>query len=100
MNTRIVSISRQVGTSGEEVAQAVASLLGFQYIDYQVIQEAAVAAGVSTEAVSEAEHTPSLMTRILEGVARNPSMYRGRLVGTSSGRHEPGIHFDGLPCTP
>ena len=74
MNTRVISIARQVGTSGEEVAQAVAVRLGFRYIDYQVIQDAAAEAGVSTETVSEAEHTPSVMTRILEALARNPTM--------------------------
>lgn len=74
MNTRVISISRQVGTGGEEVARAVARLLDFHYIDYQVIQDAAKEAGVSTETVSEAEHTPSLMTRILEALARNPTM--------------------------
>lgn len=74
MNTRVVSISRQVGSAGEEVANAVAKSLGFRYIDYQVIQDAAREAGVSTETVSEAEHTPSLVTRLLEALARNPSM--------------------------
>ncbi|MCL4242758.1 MAG: cytidylate kinase family protein [Dehalococcoidia bacterium] len=74
MNTRVISISRQVGTAGEEVAQAVAKKLGLRFIDYQVIQRAAEEAGVSPETVSEAEHTPSLMTRILEALARNPSM--------------------------
>ncbi|MGI8926838.1 MAG: AAA family ATPase [Tepidiformaceae bacterium] len=74
MNTRVVTIARQVGTGGEDVAQAVAGRLGFRYIDYQVIQAAAQEAGVSPETVSEAEHTPSLMTRILEALARNPSM--------------------------
>lgn len=74
MNTRIVSISRQVGTAGEEVAHAVADQLKFRYIDYQVIQDAAREAGVSPETVSEAEHTPSLMTRILEALARNPTL--------------------------
>ncbi|WP_322795295.1 cytidylate kinase-like family protein [Tepidiforma sp.] len=74
MNTRVVSVSRQVGTAGEEVAQAVARRLGFRYVDYQVIQQAAAEAGVSPETVSEAEHTPSLLTRILEALARNPSM--------------------------
>ncbi|MCC6419270.1 MAG: cytidylate kinase-like family protein [Gemmataceae bacterium] len=74
MNTRVVSISRQVGTAGDEVASAVAAHLGFRVIDYQVIQAAAQEAGVSPETVSEAEHTPSLMTRILEALARNPSM--------------------------
>ncbi|GIW13802.1 MAG: hypothetical protein KatS3mg062_1241 [Tepidiforma sp.] len=74
MTTRVVTISRQVGVAGEEVAQAVASRLGFRYVDYQVIQEAAAEAGVSPETVSEAEHTPSLLTRILEALARNPGM--------------------------
>lgn len=74
MNTRVVSVSRQVGAAGEEVAQAVARKMGLRYIDYQVIQDAAAEAGVSTETVSEAEHTPSLLTRILEALARNPSM--------------------------
>lgn len=74
MNTRVVSISRQVGSSGEEVAQALAKKLDFRYIDYQVIQKAAEDAGVSAETVSESEHTPSLMTRLLEALARNPSM--------------------------
>ncbi|GAB4337825.1 MAG: hypothetical protein Kow0010_26020 [Dehalococcoidia bacterium] len=74
MNTRVVSLTRQVGSAGEEVAQAVAERLGFRLIDYQVIQRAAQEAGVSPETVSEAEHTPSLLTRILEALARNPSM--------------------------
>ncbi|MEX2081321.1 MAG: cytidylate kinase family protein, partial [Dehalococcoidia bacterium] len=74
MNTRVISISRQVGAAGEEVAQLVAERLGFRYIDYQVIQEAAREANVSPETVSEAEHTPSLMTRLLEAQARNPTM--------------------------
>jgi hypothetical protein len=43
-------------------------------VDYQVIQRAAEEAGVSPETVSEAEHTPSLITRILESLARTPSM--------------------------
>lgn len=74
LNTRVISISRQVGTAGEEVAEAVAKKLGLRLIDYQVIQRAAEEAGVSPETVSEAERTPSLMTRLLEALARNPSM--------------------------
>lgn len=74
MNTRVVSVSRQVGTAGEEVARALADKLKFRFIDYQVIQDAAREAGVSPETVSESEHTPSLMTRLLEALARNPSM--------------------------
>jgi cytidylate kinase len=74
MNTNVISISRQVGSAGEEVAYAIARKLDFRVVDYQVIQEAAQEAGVAPETVSEAEHTPSLTTRILEALARNPSM--------------------------
>ncbi|MFN0096681.1 MAG: AAA family ATPase [Dehalococcoidia bacterium] len=74
MHTTVISVTRQVGTGGEEVAREVADRLGFRLVDYQVIQAAAEEAGVSPETVSEAEHTPSLMTRILEALARTPSM--------------------------
>ena len=74
MNIRIVALARPVGTEGEEIAQLTADKLGFRFYDYQVVQAAAQEAGVSPETVSEAEHTPSLLTRILEALARNPSM--------------------------
>ena len=74
MNIRTVAIARPVGTAGEEIGQLAATKLGFWFYDYQVVQTAAQEAGVSPETVSEAEHTPSLLTRILEALARNPSM--------------------------
>ena len=74
MNTRVIAVTRQVGSSGEEVAQAIAQGLGFRYVDYQVVQDAAREAGVSPETVSEAERTPSLLTRILEALAKNPGL--------------------------
>lgn len=74
MPVRVITIARQIGTLGEETAQALGERLGFRYVDYQVIQEAAREAGVSPETMSEAEHVPSLATRILEALATNPSM--------------------------
>lgn len=74
MHTRVITIARQIGTAGDDVALDVAQRLGFRYIDYQVIQRAAQEAGVSPETVSEAEHTPSLLTRVLESLARNPGV--------------------------
>lgn len=74
MPARVITIARQVGTTGEEIARNVALRMGFRYIDYQIIQDAAREAGVSPETVSEAEHTPSLMTRLLESLARTPTM--------------------------
>lgn len=74
MGVRVIALSRQVGTAGEEVASLVADKLKLRVIDYQVIQEAAREAGVSAEAVSEAERAPSLLTRFLEALARNPGV--------------------------
>lgn len=74
MHTRVITVARQIGTSGEDVAMSLAQELKFRYIDYQVIQQASHDAGVSPETVSDAEHTPSLLTRVLESLARNPSV--------------------------
>ena len=73
METRVVTIARQVGTNGEEVARIVASALGFRLLDYRLVQEAAQEAGVSPETISEAEHKPSFFGRIIEALARNPA---------------------------
>lgn len=74
MNTRVITVTRTIGSLGEEVARAVAQRLDFRYVDYQIVQDAAREAGASPEAVSEAQRAPSLMTRLLETLARNPSM--------------------------
>ena len=73
MKTRVIAISRQVGTLGEDVARLVSEELGFRLLDYRVVQAAAEEAGVSTETIAESEHRPSFFTRILESLARNPA---------------------------
>jgi hypothetical protein len=73
LDTAIITISRQVGTLGEDVARLVAEERGYRLLDYRVVQAAAEEAGVSTETIAEAEHKPSFFTRILEALARNPS---------------------------
>jgi cytidylate kinase len=73
METRVITIARQVGTGGEDVARIVAAATGYRLLDYRVVQEAAQEAGVSPETVSDAEHKPSFFTRIIEGLARNPA---------------------------
>jgi len=73
METRVITIARQVGTGGEDVARIVASATGYRLLDYGVIQEAAQEAGVSPETVSDAEHKPSFFARIVEALARNPA---------------------------
>lgn len=73
METRVITIARQVGTGGEDVARIVAETTGYRLLDYGVIQEAAQEAGVSPETVSDAEHKPSFFSRIIEALARNPA---------------------------
>ena len=72
MTSRIISISRSLGAGGEEVGRTVAKELGFRYADEEIIVEAAQKAGVSPETVAQTEHTPGLVTRILESIGRVP----------------------------
>lgn len=74
MNTRVITIARTVGSLGEEVAREVARRMDYRYVDYQIVQQAANDAGASPEAIAEAQQAPSLLTRLLETLARNPSM--------------------------
>lgn len=90
METRVVTIARQVGTNGEEVARIVASSLGYRLLDYRLVQEAAQEAGVSPETISEAEHKPSFFGRIIEALARNPA-------GPASGQWGEPINIGATP---
>ncbi len=72
MAARVVCISRTLGAGGEEVARLVADGLGFRFVDDEIILRAAEVAGVSPETVAQAESTPSLITRIVEGLGKAP----------------------------
>ncbi|MDO8611988.1 MAG: cytidylate kinase-like family protein [Dehalococcoidia bacterium] len=72
MKCRVVCISRSLGARGEEIGHAVASELGYRYADEEIIIKAAEKAGVSPETVAQVEHTPGLIVRILESIARTP----------------------------
>ena len=77
MTCRVVSISRSLGAGGEEIGRTVAKELGFRYADEEIITGAAEKAGVTPETVAQAEHTPSLIARILESIARTPPSPEG-----------------------
>lgn len=74
MHTRMVTVSRQIGSGGEEIARRVAKQLGFRYLDREVTERAAHDAGVDPEAVSEAEYIPSLKKRMVSALAANPGL--------------------------
>lgn len=73
MTCTVITVSRTLAAGGEEIAFTTAMELGFRYADEEIIVRAAETAGVSPETVAETEHTPGLLTRILEAMARTPS---------------------------
>lgn len=72
MHTRLVTVSRQLGSGAEDIARGVASTLGFRYLDQEVIERAATEAGVPPAFISEAEHNQPFRKRMLEAIANNP----------------------------
>src|SRR3989304_5304888 len=72
MTCRVITIARSLGAGGEEIARSVAGELGFRYLDEEIVRRAAEKAGVSSETVAQAEHTPGLVIRILDTRGRLP----------------------------
>ncbi len=72
MTCTVVTISRTLAAGGEEIGFTAAMELGFRYVDEEIIVRAAEAAGVSPPTVAAIEHTPGLITRILEAMSRTP----------------------------
>ena len=67
----IVAISRQVGSGGAYVGQAVARRLGIRYVDRQMLQEAARLLGVDEREVETLEdRAPSLWDRVGRAFSR------------------------------
>ena len=60
----IVAISREMGSGGYEIGAAVAKALNFEYVNRQILLEAALAHGVPEAAlVDVVERRPSLWER-------------------------------------
>jgi cytidylate kinase len=72
MRYKVVCISRAIGAGGESIGDAVATRLGFRYFDDEVISLAAQHAGIEASAVAEVEHHRSLLTRLMDALARPP----------------------------
>lgn len=72
MTGNLITISRQMGSDGEEVARLLAEKLGVPYLDREIISRAAALAGVSEETVQEAERAQSFLDRMVELLGRYP----------------------------
>jgi cytidylate kinase len=71
MPASVVTFSIQVGSGGSAISRNVADRLGYRFYDWEVISQAAQAAGVSPEmlAVATSERRPSFMERVLGRLA-------------------------------
>ena len=65
MAVTVVCISRTMGAGGEDVGRLVASSLGFDYVDEDIVSDAAQRGGVSPEDVADAERRQSFLRRWL-----------------------------------
>jgi len=72
----IMTFSRQLGAGGSEIATGVAKALGLRIIDREMINQAALDAGVPEVAVHELgyEGRRSLMQRILDALKTSPAI--------------------------
>jgi len=66
----VITISRQYGAGGSEVARRVAEVLGWQVVDNELVEQVAVRAGVSPEEIAEREErAPSFIERLTRTLA-------------------------------
>lgn len=66
----IVTISRQYGSGGSEVAERTAKLLGWELLDNEVVDSVAARLGLSIEEVkAREERAPSLVERLSSALA-------------------------------
>ena len=71
MSYRVVCISRDVGAGGEDIGRAVASQLGFRYVDEQIVQRVAEQSGLDHARVAGAEERRGLIARLLDAVEQS-----------------------------
>lgn len=75
----VITLSRQLGSSGEEIATEVAHILGLRLIDAATINEAAQRAGVPRVALAEMEHEGErgLANQVLKALRTMPTLGSG-----------------------
>jgi cytidylate kinase len=66
----LITISRQYGAGGSEVARRVAAALGWRVVDNELVEEVAARAGVPADQVAERdERAPSFVERLARTLA-------------------------------
>jgi cytidylate kinase len=81
----VITLSRQLGSHGREVADEVARVLNLRLIDAETINRAAQQAGVPQRALAELEHEggQSLASRVLKALRTMPALSPGGEVSSA-----------------
>jgi cytidylate kinase len=62
----VITISHQIGSGGREIGQKVAQILGYPYVDREIVQGVAARLGVTEDEASDrAEKAESLISQII-----------------------------------
>lgn len=70
----VITVSRQYGSGGRDVAKLVAAKMGIPYVDEEIVRRAAALAGVSEDALADVdERRPTLLSFIADLLARYPT---------------------------
>jgi len=76
MTSQVVTVSRQLGSRGSYIAARVAGVLGWRYVDREVIQRAASAAGIPPDALredaGENQDVPTTAAQIVSAIGELP----------------------------
>jgi len=91
MAATVVCISRTDGSLGEFVGVAVASELGFRYVDHEVVARAAEKAQVDRATIADAERRKSFVRRLFDSLPA-PSLVGDMAVGMPA-QLQPAIQF-------
>ena len=69
MPRRVICISRLLGAGGVDVGRMVADSLKYQFVDEEIVQQAAESSGVSVEELSDTERRTTVIDKLLRNLA-------------------------------
>lgn len=88
----LITISRQYGAGGSEVARLVADRLGWSVVDNEIIDRVARRAGLTPEAVAEQdERVPGFVERLGRALAASSQEYAVPELGVAVRAEEPSL---------
>ena len=88
----LITISRQYGAGGSEVARLVAEALGWTVVDNEIVDRVAERAGISPEVVAqEDERAPTFVERLARALAASSQEYAVPELGVAVRPEEPDL---------